>query len=328
MTRTGDDSLSYTGLLRRSHPEASGRLVRADLPARSASSDLDLATLGYTTGHRIKLLLAHGLRARCGQRWCLRCGGPHQRDLGCFTVATPAPGLPNTGAPQPQSSPQPEPQLAAAIPMVPILLLAVSWRRSRTLTMLFIAGLVAGLSPSLPAPSHSLGVTPAAESPHLDSTLLRDRPVTAPGIAPLTVKPSQPQGRRLVIASIGVDAQIEPVGLDARHTMAAPSNLDTVGWFSRGPVPGQPGDAVIDGHYGLPSTPAVFRNLDRLQPGDTFQVIWPDGHRLWFRIETAAILSASSPTPPDVFTRSGPARLSLITCAGQWEQSQRTTTSA
>jgi LPXTG-site transpeptidase (sortase) family protein len=106
--------------------------------------------------------------------------------------------------------------------------------------------------------------------------------------------------------------------------MAAPADLETVGWFSRGPAPGQLGDAVIDGHYGLPWDPAVFRNLDRLRPGDTLQVIWPDGRRLQFRIETVANVSANSPPPSDVFTRTGPPRLSLITCAGQWVQSQRT----
>jgi LPXTG-site transpeptidase (sortase) family protein len=127
-----------------------------------------------------------------------------------------------------------------------------------------------------------------------------------------------------VIASIGVDAPIEPVGLDAQHAMAAPSRLDNVGWFNRGPAPGEGGDAVIDGHFGLPSTPAVFRHLDQLRPGDTVQLIWPDGRRLQFRIATAVVLSADSPPPPDVFSRSGPPRLSLITCAGAWEQSQRT----
>jgi LPXTG-site transpeptidase (sortase) family protein len=142
-----------------------------------------------------------------------------------------------------------------------------------------------------------------------------------PGVVP---KALQPGGWRLVIERIGVDALIEPVSLDNDGAMAGPSSLDTVGWFSRGPLPGQHGDAVVDGHYGLPSTPAVFRDLDKLRPGDALQVIWPDGRRLHFRVATATIVSANSSPPPDVFTRSGPARLTLITCTGYWEQSQRT----
>jgi len=190
--------------------------------------------------------------------------------------------------------------------------------------MLLIAGLLAGLSPSAWAQSRTLGVPSVAESVQLDPSVPRDRPIKPPGLATVTPKRLAMQVWRLVIPTIGVDAPIESVGLDAQNAMAAPSRLDNVGWFSRGSAPGEPGDAVIDGHYGLPLTPAVFRHLDQLRPGDIMQVIWPDGRRLQFRIATAAVLPANSPPPADVFSRSGPARVSLITCAGTWEQGQRT----
>ncbi|HEY8864456.1 MAG TPA: sortase [Candidatus Dormibacteraeota bacterium] len=241
----------------------------------------------------------------------------------CFTVAVsapPGPGLPNTG--MPVSPPQPAPLLPGAV--LAVVLLAVAWRRSRAVTVLLIAGLVAGSSPSLPAPSVAPRLTTAAESVQLDRGLPRERSIAPPALDTVAPERLEPPAWRLVIASIGVDAPIEPVGLDAQHAMASPSSLATVGWFSQGPLPGQPGDAVIDGHYGLPSTPAVFRGLDRLRPGDTLQVIWPDGRQLQFRIATSTIVAANSPPPPDVFTRTGPARLTLITCAGAWEQSQRT----
>jgi hypothetical protein len=238
----------------------------------------------------------------------------------CFTVAAPAPpgpGLPNTGVP----ASRPLPALVPGA-ILAVLLPAVAWRRSRGLSLLVIAGLVVGASPT-PEQLHSTAAV--ASAVQVEHDRLSDPPhaqsMPLPGVVP---KALQPRGWRLVIERIGVDALIEPVGLDKDGAMAGPSSLDTVGWFSRGPAPGQAGDAVIDGHYGLPSTPAVFRNLDRLRPGDTLQVIWPDGRRLQFQIETAAILSANSPPPPGVFTRAGPARLSLITCVGRWEQSQRT----
>jgi LPXTG-site transpeptidase (sortase) family protein len=241
----------------------------------------------------------------------------------CFTVAAPAPpdpGLPNTGMPAPLS--QPAPLLPGAV--LAVVLLAVAWRRSRAVTVLLIAGLVAGTSPSAPATSQAPRMTTAAESVQLDRGEPRDRSIAPPALDTVTPVRLEPPAWRLVIASIGVDAHIEPVGLDAQHAMASPSSLETVGWFNQGPLPGQPGDAVIDGHYGLPSTPAVFRDLDRLRAGDTLQVIWPDGRQLQFRIATATVVSANSPPPPDVFTRSGPPRLTLITCGGRWEQSQRT----
>ncbi len=238
----------------------------------------------------------------------------------CFAVAAPGPGLPNTGMP---ASP---PQAGSMLPwaVVPVVVLAVVWRRTRVVSMLLIAGLLAGLSPSASAQPRTLGVPSAGESMQLDRGASHYRSITSPALDTVRPKRLEPLVWRLVIASIGVDAPIEPVGLDAQYAMAAPSRLDNVGWFSRGPVPGEGGYAVIDGHYGLPSTPAVFRHLDQLRPGDTMQVIWPDGRQLQFRITTAAVLPANSPPPADVFSRSGPARLSLITCAGTWEQSQRT----
>jgi sortase (surface protein transpeptidase) len=241
----------------------------------------------------------------------------------CFIVAVsvpPGPGLPNTGTPA--SPPQPGPLLPWAL--LPVGLLAVVWRRSRAVTVLLIVGLLTGSSPSSPAQSQAPRVTTVAESVQLYPSVPRDRSIKPPALATVTPKRLEAQVWRLVIPTIGVDAPIEPVGLDAQNAVAAPRSLDTVGWFSRGSAPGEPGDAVIDGHYGLPLTPAVFRNLDKLRPGDTLQVIWPDGRRLQFRIETAVFLAANLAAPPDVFSRSGPARLSLITCGGQWEQSQRT----
>ena len=127
---------------------------------------------------------------------------------------------------------------------------------------------------------------------------------------------------RLDIPRLGVDAQIEPLGLDQDGAMASPSALDMVGWFNRGPAPGQPGDAVIDGHFGLPAEPAVFRDLRLLRPGDAIQVVWPDGRVADFRVALSETVAAST-QPSGLFARSGPARLSLITCAGKWEQSVR-----
>jgi LPXTG-site transpeptidase (sortase) family protein len=241
----------------------------------------------------------------------------------CFTVviaAPPGPGLPDTGVPASQL--QSVPVLPWAV--LAAVLLAVAWRRSRALTLLLIAGLVAGSSPSSPAQSQAARVTATAEPVQWDVRVPRDRSTPRPALDTVTPQRLESPVWRLVIASIGVDAPIEAVGLDSQRAMAAPGSLATVGWFNQGPAPGERGDAVIDGHYGLPATPAVFRNLDKLRPGDILQVIWPDGRRLQFRVGAAEFLAANSPPAPDVFSRSGPARLSLITCAGRWDQSRRT----
>ncbi len=230
----------------------------------------------------------------------------------CFSVV--AATLPNTGLPELAAQP--------IVPALPLLLLlpvpvAFAWRRTRALTLVLIAGLIACSSPS-PAQTS----TPAS---HPDTSQQQAVELAQPSPTPtpqLATEKSGEMGWRLVIPRIGVDAHIEPLGLDHQGAMASPGDLDTVGWFNRGPGPGEPGDAVIDGHLGLPSEPAVFRDLRLLRPGDAIQMVWPDGRVADFRVASSEMVAASA-QPAGLFGRGGPARLSLITCAGQWEQSVR-----
>ena len=230
----------------------------------------------------------------------------------CFTV-TGGVDLPNTGLPEPRvKRVLPD---AGVVLILPAMLGALAWRRSRSLAVLLIAGLVAGANPSPPAPQSA-----AVRISHLDPLAL-----TFPARSPpqLPAVKAREAGWRLVITRLGIDAQIQPVGIDRAGAMAAPPNLEDVGWFNRGPLPGEPGDAVIDGHVGLPSQPAVFRQLRFLRLGDEIDVIWADGRSLTFKVSGVQTVSADS-HPAGVFARAGPARLSLITCAGAWVQSKRT----
>ena len=149
-------------------------------------------------------------------------------------------------------------------------------------------------------------------------------PPLAPKMHLATEKPAA-MSWRLIIPRIGVNASIERVGRDAQGAMASPDSLDTVGWFDLGVTPGHPGDAVLDGHFGLPNEPAVFRDLRLLRPGDVIHLAWPDGSTRDFRVATMASVALDA-QPPGLFAISGPARLSLITCAGAWDQSRRTYT--
>ena len=56
--------------------------------------------------------------------------------------------------------------------------------------------------------------------------------------------------RRLTIPSIGVDAGSEYVGLTADGAMGVPKDPSKAAWYSLGPRPGEPGNAVVAGHVG------------------------------------------------------------------------------
>ena len=102
---------------------------------------------------------------------------------------------------------------------------------------------------------------------------------TAPAPAVLSVpSPASAVGppKRLVIASIGVDEKLHPVGLKTTGAMATP-DFGTAGWYRLGPRPGAPGPAVLVAHVHGPAGDDVFARLHELRPGDRVTVRRTDG---------------------------------------------------
>lgn len=133
----------------------------------------------------------------------------------------------------------------------------------------------------------------------------------------------------LVIASVGIDARVEPVGVQAGGELATPPRdpWDDVGWYNLGPLPGKPGSAVVDGHLDRPGGyPAVFWRLRDVQVGDEVQVTNAAGQMLRFRVRRIAYYTPDQAPIQDIFGNLGGTYLNLITCAGDWIPSQHQTT--
>jgi hypothetical protein len=133
----------------------------------------------------------------------------------------------------------------------------------------------------------------------------------------------------LIIPAIGLNARIEPVGVQPDGDLATPPRdpWDDVGWDDLGPAPGQQGSAVIDGHLDRPGGyPAVFWNLRDLQVGDVVQVINTVGKALQFRVTLIAYYPPDEAPIQDIFGNQSGTYLNLITCAGDWIPSQHQTT--
>lgn len=126
---------------------------------------------------------------------------------------------------------------------------------------------------------------------------------------------------RLIIPAIGVDAAVQSVGLywNGDGSMGIPTNFTDVAWYNGGPVPGAPGNAVIDGHLdGRNVKEAVFYSLGSLQPGDLVEVVDTKGVTLNFQVTRVADYDYNASTT-DIFSGdASKARLNLITCAGDW----------
>lgn len=191
-----------------------------------------------------------------------------------------------------------------------------SWRTAAILS-LSVGLLVAGLSVFLQ--SQGLTVPAFAAGAPAPATA-----TTTPGVGASYDKPHLPV--RLVIPAIGVDAAIQSVGLSwhGDGTMGIPSNFTDVAWYNGGPLPGAPGNAVIDGHLdGKDVQKAVFYNLADLKPGDIVEVKEQGGATLHFRVTGSKTYDYNATTTDIFFGDVSKARLNLITCTGDWVKAQK-----
>ena len=140
-----------------------------------------------------------------------------------------------------------------------------------------------------------------------------------------TVSTSSPQATtpitpaRLVIPSIGVNANVEQVGDKADGSMGTPQTFGDVAWYALGSKPGSPGNAVIDGHVDNALTTAgVFMHLSQVHLGDTITVADASGATRTFVVNNIQEVPADTAPDASIFATTGPSQLVLITCDGSW----------
>lgn len=128
---------------------------------------------------------------------------------------------------------------------------------------------------------------------------------------------------RLGIEAIDLDAPLQPIGLTAGGNVGVPSDVRYVGWYKHGPKPGEPGNAVLDGHVsvrGLGS--GVFKNLNKLQPGDVIRVT-ESGVSQKFEVLSTESYDVASAPKEKIFGATNERRLNLITCSGKWDKDKK-----
>jgi hypothetical protein len=158
--------------------------------------------------------------------------------------------------------------------------------------------------PTRPAPrEHRTGADPAGAA-------------TATQAAPAAV--GSPAAIR--IRAVGIHAPIRPVGVATDGQLALPPDPDVVGWYRHGPRPGAGrGGAVLASHVDtLEEGLGVFARLTAVRRGDAVLVTTRDGHRRTYRVSAVRRYDKQS-LPARLFARTGPERLHLITCGGEFD---------
>lgn len=128
---------------------------------------------------------------------------------------------------------------------------------------------------------------------------------------------------RLVIPTIGVDADVIDLGLQDDGTMEVPEDFSQTGWFRPGPRPGRVGPAVIAGHVDSTRGPAVFHRLRELAPGDHVEVHGQGGEVVVFEVERLERHPKDEFPTAAVYSGTDGPELRLITCSGEFDHDAR-----
>ncbi len=119
-----------------------------------------------------------------------------------------------------------------------------------------------------------------------------------------------------------IETPVRPEGLDEKGDMAVPPPKE-VGWYRYGSAPGEAGSAVLAGHIASDGIDGAFRHLNRMEVGDEVVVNRTDGTSITFAVTELVQVNKTELPFDEVFSRSGPTKLALITCGGEFDYSVR-----
>lgn len=124
------------------------------------------------------------------------------------------------------------------------------------------------------------------------------------------------------IERIGLDSQLISLGLTENGGLQVPAGefYDLAGWFSLGPVPGEPGAAVIAGHLDSDTAPSVFYRLGDVSPGDIVEIERADRSIVRFAVDHVGQYSKGDFPTVAVYGPTSDPELRLITCGGQFDR--------
>ncbi|WP_419796040.1 class F sortase [Streptomyces mexicanus] len=169
-------------------------------------------------------------------------------------------------------------------------------------------------APDRAAGPHSPGTDTAGGQADPDAD---DRAAPAPAAPPPEPLPRS-RATHLRIPSLGIDAPVVAIGLDADRQLQTPpvDQPKVVGWYDRGPSPGEPDTAVAVGHRDTTTGAAVFAALGQVEPGRHIEVRRADGRTAVYTVDKVRVFDKTRFPDKEVYGHSRRPELHLITCGG------------
>jgi hypothetical protein len=127
------------------------------------------------------------------------------------------------------------------------------------------------------------------------------------------------------LPSLDVVSPVRAVGVEGDGELEVPADVGTVGWYRFGPRPGdRQGSVVLSGHIDSAGQGrGAFFQLGELRPGDRILVRLSDGRTWRYRVVAREEWPKSVVPLDRIFSRSGAARLTLVTCGGGFREDIR-----
>jgi len=124
--------------------------------------------------------------------------------------------------------------------------------------------------------------------------------------------------RYLIIPKFNISGMITPISLDSNNNIKAPSNIFNAGWWQSSSEPGQPGATVLDGFTTNGTSPGIFASLDKLSPGDTFQIQVGNGTKYSYKVDKSVDFGTNGLTMDEAVSpvTAGKPGVNIITCSG------------
>lgn len=193
------------------------------------------------------------------------------------------------------------------------------------IAVVFVVGLVMVLRQEVLLPD--LEFVAPTPPPPVETPIPAPTPTAAaePGVAPTPPADTPAPTPRMEIPLVifferhKQQAEIIPVGIAEGNEIGSPDNAENAGWFYYGSSPGNPGNAIVNGHRSYGGKSGVFSVLKRLKQGDRVSVEFESGMLRFFEVDRVEEYRAD--LVPREYTTTGPdtpTQLTLITCLGDF----------
>jgi LPXTG-site transpeptidase (sortase) family protein len=174
---------------------------------------------------------------------------------------------------------------------------------------------------------------PTTSPPAATSAVASSPTTTAATTAPTTIASHAAQLDQLPAPAIAVPVAVTagddtiagpviPAGVKAdTGELDLPTEAKVVAWYQYGPPPGEAGSAVLAGHVDWHGVPGIFFKLRDLRAGDAVTVTMSDGSVQAWAVTDVTLIAKPELPVAEVFSRTGPPTLTLVTCGGSFDYS-------